>query len=179
MKANHLRIHLRIHLLHWVLHALHSHWHHLWLHRWVLHWVLGHHGRVLHELMLVILSLDFLHLLAFSLIWWGLLIGKRARLHWRKSWVRLLKLHVVGLEGTSLLIGLLLLELIMTQISPNLFVSKRRTVFLVGPNKWVVQHSLVFVAQRLGRSCSFLEQLLSSGCSKRVSVCIHPQFELG
>lgn len=131
--------HVWIHLLHWELHA---HGHHLRSHGLVLHRILRHHGGILHELMLVVLALNLLHLLSFSVVHGGWLVPEVARLHVCKSWISLLQLHIIGLEATLLVWRLLL---VMAHVSSQLFVGKRGAILLIRTIERIIQDTFVFV----------------------------------
>lgn len=164
--------HVRIHLLHW-LRELHAHGHHLRRHCRILHRVLRHHG-VLHELVLVLLALNFLHLLSFPLVHQRLIGAEGASLHRSESRVCLFKLHITALEGRASLLKALR-RLMVTEVSSQFFVREDRAVLLVWSNKRVVYDALLLVAHGLGWPCSFLEQLLSCSRSQWIPVRIHPR----
>lgn len=169
---------VRVHLSH---RELHSHsWYHLRSHLRVLQWILRHNW-VLHELLLVVLALNFLQLLALSLIdsltrvgaQWATLIGC-------KSGIGLLELHIVGLVAGSCLLEALRMMLqvlssnrlaMVTQVSSDFLVSKGRAVFLVWSSELIGKDPLVFVSNRLSNGFgSLLEKLLAVGSSQWVSV---------
>lgn len=127
-----------VHLLHWELHA---HGHHLGSHRSILHRILWHHRRILHKLMLMILALNFLHLLSFTMVHTGRLASEVGSIHRCKPWVSLLKL-IIRLEATLLVWSW---WLVMTHVSSQLFVGEGGAVLLVWPVEWIIHNTFVFV----------------------------------